>query len=141
MPTAHTASVELELPATQAEVWGLIRDLEGSARWRPNVTEVVVVDARDGRPVYEERGGPGPVRYVVESEREPTELVTRIVDNADFGGTWTYRLEESAGGCRLSITEDGVIYNPLFRFFARFVFGYEATLEGYLEALETEAAS
>ena len=138
VPTTHTATVVRELPAPPAEVWRLVRNLEGSARWRPTVSEVVVVDRRDGRAVYEERGGPGPLRYVVESESEPSELVTRIVDNADFGGTWTYRLTEAGSGCELSITEDGVIHNPLFRFFARFVFGYAATLEGYMEALEGE---
>jgi len=35
----------------------------------------------------------------------------------------------------LSITEDGVIENPLFRFLSRFVFGYEKTLRAYQDDL------
>ena len=35
----------------------------------------------------------------------------------------------------MRITEDGVIHNVLFRFMARFVFGYEGTARAYLAAL------
>ena len=58
-----------------------------------------------------------------------------------FGGTWTYRLEPTASGTRLTITEDGEIYNPTFRFVARFVLGYEGTMTRYLDALEEDLAA
>jgi hypothetical protein len=35
----------------------------------------------------------------------------------------------------VTITESGEIYNPVFRFMARFVFGYDSTMAGYLGAL------
>ena len=35
----------------------------------------------------------------------------------------------------VTITEEGRIGNPLFRFMARFVFGYSGTIESYLRAL------
>ncbi len=35
----------------------------------------------------------------------------------------------------VTITENGEIYNPFFRFMARFVFGYTVTMETYLKAL------
>ncbi|HZD05714.1 MAG TPA: hypothetical protein VE173_12380, partial [Longimicrobiales bacterium] len=53
-----------------------------------------------------------------------------------FGGTWTYVLEPDAGGTRVTLTEDGEIYNPFFRFMARFVFGYDGTMRSYLDGLE-----
>jgi hypothetical protein len=40
----------------------------------------------------------------------------------------------------LRITEDGEVYNPLFRFMARFIFGYEATIGSYMSALEKRFA-
>jgi hypothetical protein len=52
-----------------------------------------------------------------------------------LGGTWTYELHPEFAGCRLTITEHGEVYNPIFRFFARFVFGHYATLESFLGAL------
>ena len=36
----------------------------------------------------------------------------------------------------MRITEDGEIYNPIFRVMARFVFGYEGTIAAYLASLQ-----
>ena len=33
------------------------------------------------------------------------------------------------------ITEDGYVNNPLFRFMARFFFGYASTLDSYMKSL------
>ncbi|HSR42141.1 MAG TPA: SRPBCC family protein, partial [Longimicrobiales bacterium] len=68
----------------------------------------------------------------------PTRLVTRIADeDLPFGGTWTYELEPTGDGrTRVTITEDGEVYNPVFRFMARFVFGHTATMDTYLDGLE-----
>jgi hypothetical protein len=64
-------------------------------------------------------------------------MVTRIADQGlPFGGRWTYELAPSNAGTRVVITEDGEIYNPIFRFMARFVFGYAGTLETYLSQLQ-----
>ena len=65
----------------------------------------------------------------------PHRLVSQIVDNKSFGGTWTYEITPTAGGCEFTITERGEIYNPIFRVFARFVFSYTATMETYLKQL------
>jgi hypothetical protein len=53
-----------------------------------------------------------------------------------FGGTWTFEIAPAGGGgSDLRIREDGQIYNVLFRFMARFFFGYTASIEGYLRDL------
>ena len=39
-------------------------------------------------------------------------------------------------GSLVRITEDGEIYNPLFRFMARFIFGHEGTIASYLLDLD-----
>ena len=72
---------------------------------------------------------------VLESD-PPRKMVTRIADpNLPFGGTWTYQIEETSKGSRITITENGEIYNPIFRTVARFFMGYHATMDGYLKAL------
>ena len=49
---------------------------------------------------------------------------------------WTFEIAPvSGGGAELRITEDGEIYNVIFRFMARFVFGYTASIERYLRDL------
>jgi hypothetical protein len=68
--------------------------------------------------------------------------VTRVADpDQPFGGTWTFDIGPDSGGARLTITERGEVYNPVFRFIARFVFGYTATIEGYLRSLREKLGS
>jgi hypothetical protein len=63
----------------------------------------------------------------------PKRLVGRITDTSlPFRGSWTYVLQSEGTGTRLSITENGEVYNPIFRFMSRFVFGHTATMERYL---------
>ena len=40
----------------------------------------------------------------------------------------------------MTITENGEIYNPLFRFMARFIFGYDGTIRAYMASLEKRLA-
>jgi hypothetical protein len=60
-------------------------------------------------------------------------LVTRIADpSLPFGGQWTYEILPAGDSTTLRITEDGEVYNPVFRFASRFIFGHSATIEDYL---------
>ncbi len=136
LPAAHTATVEARFASPPAVLWSAVSDLEGSAAWRPSATRVVRLADRDGRAVYEETNDFGPVRYEVVEATPPARLVTRIVDEAEFGGTWTYVLADDGGGTRLTITEDGVVHAPVFRFVSRFVMGHDATLRTYLGDLQ-----
>jgi len=55
--------------------------------------------------------------------------------DAAFGGTWTYEVAAVDGGSQVTITEDGWVANPLFRFLSHTVFGVHGTMDGYLKAL------
>jgi hypothetical protein len=70
--------------------------------------------------------------------REPPSLLVSRVDASEkaFGGTWTYRIAAAPGGSELTITEDGEVYNVIFRFMSRFVFGHSTTLDAYIENLQ-----
>jgi hypothetical protein len=53
-----------------------------------------------------------------------------------FGGTWTFEVTPIGdGGSVVRITEDGEVYNPVFRFVSRYFMGYTATIDSYLKAL------
>src|SRR5262249_57135376 len=58
-------------------------------------------------------------------------LVARIADRTlPFGGTWTFDITpDPDGGSELRIREDGEVYNVIFRFMARFIFGYTSTMD------------
>ncbi|HEY5062608.1 MAG TPA: winged helix DNA-binding protein [Gemmatimonadaceae bacterium] len=87
----------------------------------------------NGRTRYRETGKNGSILYEVERSTPDRELVGRIADQSlPFGGTWTFTLTPGDAGTTLSITEDGEVYNPLFRFVSRFVMGYDSTIDTYL---------
>ena len=78
----------------------------------------------------------GDVSVRFERQEPPSLLVSRVTGEKAFGGTWTYRIVPAAGGSDLTITEDGEVYNVIFRFMSRFVLGHHATLDGYIRALQ-----
>lgn len=67
----------------------------------------------------------------------PRRFVVRIADRSlPFGGTWSYDIAPaSGGGSELRISEDGEIYNVIYRFVSRFFLGYTATMEQYFRDL------
>ena len=70
---------------------------------------------------------------VVESD-PPRRQVTRVKDTETmFGGTWTITITPSPTGSTLTITEDGWVGNPIFRFVSRYVMGHHATMDGMLK--------
>jgi hypothetical protein len=85
--------------------------------------------------------GPQEVPLRIERNEPPGLLVARVADpKLPFGGTWTYRIADAPGGSELTITEDGEVKNPIFRFMSKFVFGHYATMDAFLKALEPHAS-
>ena len=52
-----------------------------------------------------------------------------------MAGTWTFDLNPTPEGTTLRITEDGEVYNVIFRALSHFVFGQTGTIETYLTDL------
>ena len=137
LPVAHVASRSASLNAPPEAVWRMITDIDAFPSWRDGVRNVERLPDRNGYPVWVEDGTTGRIMLAVERSEPPHTLVTRIADpDLPFGGTWTYTITPTSNGCTLTITENGEIYNPVFRAMARFVFGYESTLASYLEGLK-----
>ena len=134
LPITHVATRQAEVPAAPDRVWATITDIDAFPAWRPDVTRVERIAGQ--RLSWEEHGRNGRLTFVVERSDPPRTLVTRIADrDLPFGGTWTYEIAPAPRGSAVTITEHGEIYNPLFRFMSRFVFGYDSTMQAYLTAL------
>lgn len=141
LPQSHRASGERLLAASPEPLWHTLVDVEAFPSWRRDVKRVQRLPDHDGKTVWVEDGGSGKITFVFERLDAPHLLVCRIADpKLPFGGTWTFEISPMSDGSRLRITEDGQIYNPLFRFMARFVLGYDRSIDTYLSALETKFA-
>jgi uncharacterized protein YndB with AHSA1/START domain len=136
LPVKHVAVVSASVPATPEQVWGALTDVAAYPTWRGDVTSVEMLPADSGRVAWREVGKNGAISYVVEQAEAPRRLVTRITDKSlPFGGTWEYAVTPDGAGSRVRITEQGEVYNPVFRFVSRFIMGHTATASAYLKAL------
>jgi len=137
LPKDHMASQSAAFKSSPAVLWSAMTDVSKFPQWRKDVKEVVLAPGGDARAGWTEVWTHGErVPIEVKEWAPPSRLVTRIAaKDLPFGGTWTYELAPAGAGTRLRITENGEVYNPIFRFLSRFVFGHTATMRNYLLAL------
>lgn len=141
LPRSHRASVARRFPVAADVIWAAITDVDAFPSWREGVKRVQRLPDRNGLPVWIEEGRSGKMTLAIERMERPRILVGRITDpNLPFGGTWTYEIVPDGVGSCLTITENGEIYNPMFRFMARFILGYEGTIRSYMSSLEKRLA-
>ena len=118
LPVNHEASRSADFNKPPETVHALISDVKNYSQWWPeNEVNVEVVE-----------------------NVPPTRFVTRIVGESAFGGTWAMEIMPTPNGSRLTITERGEIYNPIFRTLAKFVFGHASTMESCLAAAQKRLA-
>ena len=119
LPAGHVASRSAEFSKPPEVVFALIAD-PGSYKGWWNGAEV---------------------KTEVVERVPPSKLVTTIVGETQFGGTWTFDIIPTPAGSRLTITERGEIYNVVFRALAKFVFGYTSTMDSCLQAAQKKLAA
>jgi hypothetical protein len=137
LPKKHSVARTVPLGQPAETVWNLI---SGPPTWRPDVRSFEELPAHDGHRMWRETDKRGQtVTYEAIESTAPHRLVVRIADpKLPFGGTWTYEITPAAQSCSLTITEDGEVYNPIFRFVSRFIMGQTATLDAYIKALNAK---
>jgi hypothetical protein len=134
LPKGHTVSRTAAVALPPEALYALLIDVDRYPSWRPGVKALQRHADRDGRPAWTEEVSGMKIPLYFERLERPSLLVSRITDpSLPFGGSWTYRIEPAAGASILTITEDGEVSNPFFRFMSRFVFGHAATLEEFLK--------
>jgi hypothetical protein len=136
LPKGHRASRTATLAAAPPIVFGVITDFARAPEWRRDISRIEIVpDDGHGR-VVREHGRQGVVPYRVEVFEPTSRLVMRIDDSSlPYGGSWTYELRPDGAGTAITITEDGEVYNPIFRFVHKMFLSPYASMDGYLEDL------
>ena len=110
LPRTHVASRSLTLRRTPEEIWPVVIGIAGGSS--------VPAD-------------------IIESD-PPRKQVSRVTAaQKNFGGTWTITIAPGGPSSPertsvLTITEDGWVANPIFRFMSRYVMGHHATMDGIL---------
>jgi uncharacterized protein YndB with AHSA1/START domain len=132
LPKGHRASRTVVVHAPPDAVFTLITDFAHAPDWRSGVKGVTDIRGQGLGMEFREVGDQGAILFRVEAWEPGRRFVTRIADpSLPYGGTWTFDLRPVAGGTELTISEDGEVYNPIFRFMSRFFFSPTATIERY----------
>lgn len=136
LPVRHQAQRQANFAASPEALRAILLDVEHYPTWRTGVTQVTVLDHSGSVTHYREQSSDGAIEYRLDAS-DPDALTSRITGGVTaFGGGWHYRLVPGDHGTMLRITEDGEIYNPIFRFVSRYVMGYTATMDRYLRDLD-----
>lgn len=137
LPVGHVASRSVVISAPVDAVFSTITDFGSAAAWRSGVKSVAVAtDSSTGRQRVTEDGSTGTMTMEVEQLVPPTRLVTRIMgEGLPYGGAWAYALEPQGNSTRVTITEHGEVYNPIFRFISKYIMGHNGTMDTYLTDL------
>jgi uncharacterized protein YndB with AHSA1/START domain len=137
LPKQHTASRTARIALPPDALYALLSDVTRYPTWRAGLKGLERRPDKNGMPAWVEdtNGMQIPMRF---ERMEPPSLLVGRIDSTElaFGGTWTYRIVPAQGGSDLTITEDGEVYNVIFRFMSRFVFGYHATLDTFIRGLQ-----
>ncbi|MGL1921262.1 MAG: SRPBCC family protein [Hyphomicrobiales bacterium] len=138
LPVKHVASRDVILNADMARVWELITNYSDMPKWRKELLKVERVTAANGTEIWQEfENESESFDFETVSQIEGIKLVRKIVgDRTDFGGTWTFALETEGAKTKLTITENGEVYNILFRFVSKFIMGHYSSMNKYISQLE-----
>lgn len=137
LPVRHRVVVAAYFRQPPEQLFDTIADVSSAASWRTGMKASELLDpAADGTPRFRQVDVNGTIAYRIEASERPRRFVTRIDDPAlPFGGTWTISTARDGDVTKVEIVEDGEVRSSLFRFFARYVFGYYRSAESYLVAL------
>jgi hypothetical protein len=130
LPQSHRATRSARYRQKPEAIYDAI---SAPATWRSHVKSTGVLP--DGK-WWELDTHNNKITYELQEAKPPSRRVIRIADKSlPYGGTWTFEITPSGDGAALRITEDGEVYNVIFRFLSRFVFGHTGTIETYLRDL------
>jgi hypothetical protein len=139
LPVQHRAVASGRVEASQDAVWRLVDDPATHAAWRKGIIQISMQ--------------PGEERCWIETHRSmdlmlcPVEVVpkarkaVRVAEkDMRFGGTWTYELTPlGADATEVTVTEDGYVPPPLWRFLGHYVMGEETDVRQFVADLQAEA--
>jgi len=137
LPVQHVATRSARFAQPAEKIFLAITDIQSFPEWRPSVQRVEVLPPGGAHPRFREIGSDGSILFETDSLVPNKRLVNRIADRSlPFGGRWVYELTPDGNGTRLTITEEGEVYNPIFRFVSRFLMGHTRTIDRYLGDLK-----
>lgn len=133
LPIKHTVSVTKKFSVSSSKLWQVVRNFQEYDKWRRLEQLQVISETK-----WKETDKRGDIITfgIIEEELEHSMVVKILDENLPFGGTWVYEIESLEERSVLKITENGEVYNPIFRFISHFFMDQTSTINQYLNDLE-----
>ena len=146
LPVNHVVSVNGMVSAPPTKVFELITGVAAAPTWRHEVKSVNLLPPIEGREHWVEDLGHGVQMNFIATRTDPVsaEGTARrdvLLNDASYGGTWTYELTPgpTADQTNLKITETGYINPPIYRFMMAHIFGMTKNLDQYMTEIKAAA--
>jgi len=140
IPVGHEVSRSTLINRSIEDVWTAITDFSDQS-WRKDLRSIKRLPDDEGREVWEERIGNMAIPLRTDKLEAPRRLVRSIANpKMPFRGCWLYELEPEAVATRVTITEQGEVLSPFFRFINHRFMDQAATVESYIRALDVRFA-
>ena len=138
LPVKHSATFEADINGSPDEVWKRINEPAAFPTWRSDLKTVEVKSPAE----WIEHGKYGDIPFRKEEVVPQQKLVTVINSKGlSFGGEWIYVLSANNKGTHISITENGEVYSPAFRFISKYFMGHNSSLKKYIADLQSSFKS
>lgn len=141
LPKSHVAVRAAHFHRPVEELFNTVIDVPSSPSWRKDIQRIEMLPPKGSRFAWREVSKNGTVSYEGEVVRLPApsvpgRFISRITDKSlPYGGEWIIDVATTSEGSIVTVTENGEVYNPIFRFVSKYVMGQTATIDGYLRAL------
>lgn len=131
MEPGHTVTRQATYAVAPEQLWQVITRFDQTPSWR---SDIEAVQIESGDPIrFVEMGSQGPMPMEVTEQEAPRRMVIMASDpSLPFTGSWIFELRPAEDGTRLTLTEQGSIANPLFRFVAHVFMDPAESTDTYL---------
>lgn len=142
LPREHEIRSSITITAPVDTVFKVVRSIGNQPVWWSDVKSVRALPGRR-RESWEQNmgGGMGLVSIEVTSVNPGVGMTTTIITTEEegdgeqqWGGTWTYRVSQTASGTEVRIIEEGWVDPPFFRIVMK-LRGKYRTVDSYLTSL------
>jgi len=134
LPKEHRASRSKSFACPPEQVWNTLTDFGNNSGWRKQLKQVEAMPNRNGHAIWKEIDKSGQAISYETLELVPQKRIVRKIadEKLPFGGTWTIEVKAEPSGTMVTVVEDGIVYNPIFRFVSKFIMGHTHSIDTYL---------
>jgi hypothetical protein len=140
LPSERSYSKTEIINANVDKVFAIVTNLEAQT-WRTDNPSIQILDKTSGSEVWIEKPKHGPeIKFRTKTKQAPNLFVIEIIDNSQFGGTWTGKFSSTSDGkTRIEFTESVSLNGFVSKLFSYMFFYIEKTVEQDVADLKAEA--